>query len=228
MICPHCSVSIPSGTWKEIKIYAQHNWHSSIQHFYCTECTQYSVKFIKYISHIPFSNAHPPNLHQRSPNTYYEEFITPKSIPRDSIPKNVEDIYRHDYDAAVKLLPIDANASAAYSRRVLQHYIEKKLQIKKSDLQQEIKELKKLNMYTPQLLDMFDDIRHYGIFATHAKTNQITGEIIGVDFEESESLLDILEELFEYDYALPSRIKERKKKLQEKLRDSKSSQNESK
>jgi len=230
MICPHCKVSVPSGKWNRTDIATDASWNYLIQHFHCVECHKLSIKFCGHIPQLvrfPSTNI-PSNFNYNVEKKFFEEYLLPKSTPREPIPKDVEKIFVNDYDSAVKLLSIDANASAAYSRKVLQHYIERKLEIKKSDLKQEIKTLKELNRYPSDLIDMFDNIRHYGVFAVHAKTDKITGEIIEVDYDEAESLLDILEELFEYDYVRPARIKERNKKLQKKLKDSKSSQNEPK
>ncbi len=74
-----------------------------------------------------------------------------------------------------------------------------------------------------KLISLFDNIRHYGTIATHAKTDQLTGEIIDIDYDESESLLYILEEMFDFDYVADARIDQIQKKLQKKLRDSKPS-----
>jgi len=100
--------------------------------------------------------------------------------------------------------------------------LKKKHGIKKPDLKQEIQELKKSSKYPLDLIELFDNIRHYGKFAAHATTDQISGEIIEIDPGEADSLLDILEEMFNYDYERKRRITERNKKLQDKLKRSKS------
>jgi hypothetical protein len=219
MICPHCKVSVPTGKWKPKQIVSDGRYDYFTEHFSCPECRQISIKFIATPKQqpIPF-NGGMVGLRTIPSPKYYEEAIMPKTTSRDSIPKGVEDIFRIDYDRAVKQLPIDSMASAAYSRRLLQHYIEKKHKIKESDLKQEIKKLKEKNHYQPELVKLFDHIRHYGNFAAHATTNPISGEIIDVDPEEAEWLLVILEQIFVHDYELVQTIKEHEKKLQEKLR----------
>ena len=223
MICPHCRVSVPSGKWTSIEIISDDDFDYNIHHFHCKECSKISIKFtcnpkqiIRYGS--SFVTGGQPYEGPR----FSEEFLIPKTTPRDPIPQDVEKIYVRDYDAAVKLLPINPMASAAFSRRLLQHYIEKKHGIKKPDLKQEIQELKKSSKYPLDLIELFDNIRHYGKFAAHATTDQISGEIIEIDPGEADSLLDILEEMFNYDYERKRRITERNKKLQDKLKRSKS------
>ena len=225
MICPNCLVSVPSGEWTSIKIISDNLYNYSIDHFNCAECSQISLKLMCNListfklEHYSSFGLSKSDMHEMP--CAPEEFLIPKTIPRPPIPKGIEKIYVKDYDEAVKLLPISPMASAAFSRRLLQHYIEKKHKIKKPNLKQEIEELGKLNRYPLNLIELFDHIRHYGTFAAHAKTDQISGEIIDIDPGEADSLLDIIEEMFDYDYERERRIKERGKKLQDKLQRSK-------
>lgn len=220
MMCPNCRVSVPSGKWVSKDIISDDEYNYQIHHFHCAECFKISIKFIcDPIVVFPFNAGR--DLKTRKGPSFRQEFLIPKTTPRDPIPKDVDDIYVRDYNAAVELLPINSMASAAFSRRLLQHYIEKKHKIKKPDLKQEIEELKKLNYYPSDLITLFNHIRHYGTFAAHAKTDQISGEIIDIDPGEADSLLAILEEMFDYDYERKRRIKETEKKLQDKLRRSK-------
>lgn len=219
MICPNCRVSVPSGKWISQHIVSDNDYNYEIHHFHCAECYKISIKFTcNPIKPILYGST---TLNPYKGLSFRQEFLIPKTTPRDPIPKDVENIYVKDYNAAVELLPINPMASAAFSRRLLQHYIEKKHGIKKPDLKQEIQELKELSHYPSDLIILFDRIRHYGTFAAHAKTDQISGEIIDIDPGEADSLLDILEEMFDYDYERKRRLKEREKKLQDKLKRSK-------
>ena len=224
MICPHCQVSVPSGKWTNKEIIKDNVYDYSVVYFHCVECQKVSIKFVgraigfRYVSTMGVGTS----LSHKYPPEYFEEFILPKTTPRNPIHKDVEEIFRVDYDRGVKLLTIDPMASAAYSRRLLQHYIQKKHKIKAQGLKNELKKLKKLNYYPADLIELFSNIKHYGDFAAHAKTDQITGEIIDIDPDEAEWLLVILEEMFEYDYARKSRIKESQRKLQDKLQRSNS------
>ncbi len=230
MKCPNCRVSVPSGKWTSVEIISDGFYKYSVAHFRCAECHDVSIKFTgnaKNFRYVPSSYVSDGiSSNDDVLPDYFEEFILPKTTPREPIPKDVESIYRRDYDEAVKLLSISPMASAAFSRRLLQHYIEKKHKIKEQDLKQEIGKLKELGKYPSDLISLFDLIRHYGKFAAHATTNHISGEIIDVDPGEAESLLDILEEMFDYDYERTRRIKDREKKLQDKLRSAKPQQKE--
>ena len=220
MICPCCRVSVGRfNDWKIIEIIEHERYEYKIKYFVCVECNKISMVFSvepNVMRFIGKSESMPEKI---------EKMLIPETAGRNPIPNNVEKIYADDYHKAVKLLSIDASASAIYSRRVLQHYIEKKKGIKKQNLQEEIKELDKNKKYPSDIIRLFSYIRHYGKFAAHACTDYDTCELIDVDIDEAEALLSIIEEMFDYDYARAKKFEELNKKLQQKQRQSNPTQN---
>lgn len=213
MICPHCDVSVPSGKWEIYDIVTHDNQIYQLRHFTCAECLQISIKF----TIVPGRNV------IGGPSLYYEEMLQPKTNRRKLIPKNVENKFSQEYKDAVEILPINAKASAALSRRVLQYYIQEKFNIKKHTLYLEIEELEKIKHYPPELIEFFHQIREFGNFAAHPKIDYVTGEIIEVELGEADSLLTILQQMFVYDYRTISEIKKVKEKLDDKIKRSKPS-----
>ena len=219
MICPHCKVSIRE-TWEKIEIIVHDHVQYLIEYFVCLECHKLSMKFHGEADNYRLIVSIQSNNHL----TYFKPFekmLIPETNGREPIPKNVESEFVRDYNEAVMLLPHSSRSSAAMSRLCLQHYIEQKHNIKKSDLKQEIQELAKLKKYPSDIIKLFDYVRHYGKFGSHAVTNQLVGVIIDVDSDEAEALLSILEEMFDYDYARSKKYEELNKKLQKKLQSSK-------
>jgi len=106
MICPHCRVSVPSGKWTSKEIISDRDYHYTIHYFDCEECSQISIKFTCNSQlHIPFNGVYASGKSYGGPK-FSEEFLMPKTTPREPIPKDVEEIYVRDYNEAVNLLVI--------------------------------------------------------------------------------------------------------------------------
>lgn len=65
----------------------------------------------------------------------------PTGLAREPLSAEVPDAFASDYREAVAVFPASSKASAALSRRCLQHIIREKAGIKRRDLAQEIEEL---------------------------------------------------------------------------------------
>ncbi|MHB8780621.1 MAG: DUF4145 domain-containing protein [Candidatus Geothermincolia bacterium] len=147
--------------------------------------------------------------------TIDSRLIRPPSTTR-AIPHEVNDPdIRADFDEACLVLPYSPKASAALSRRCLQHLLEKKAGVKKSNLRDEIAEV--LPKLPSDLRDAIDAVRNYGNFSAHPMEDENTGIILDVEPGEAEWTLDILEELFEYYYVRPAVIARKKAALDAKL-----------
>jgi hypothetical protein len=110
-------------------------------------------------------------------------------------------------------------ASAALSRRCLQNIIRSKAGITKKNLVDEIQELlDKGNLPTP-IAESIDYIRNIGNFSAHPMKSQTTGQIIEVEKGEAEWSIEVLLMLFDYYYVQPSKITERRKSLDAKLKE---------
>lgn len=203
MICPHCLIGV-NEKWSitNFKSTAQEFW--KVENMTCPECYETIIRIEGY-----------DNVNSE---TIMEEMIYPKITSRSPIPSSVEKEFVKDYREACLVLKDSPKASAALSRRCLQNIIRKKAGIKERDLSIEIDKVLESNIFPSHLSETIDAIRHFGNFSTHPIEDKDTGSIIDVEAGEAEWLLDILEELFDFYYLQPERIKKRKDALNEKLK----------
>lgn len=149
-----------------------------------------------------------------------EQFpVYPKTGNRAPLPPEVPGEFAKDYLEASIILYDSPKASAALSRRCLQHLIREKAGIKKKDLFQEIEELINSKQVPSYLADGLDAVRHIGNFAAHPIKSTNTGEIVEVELGEAEWLLDILEGLYDFYFVQPEILQKKKDALNQKLID---------
>ena len=122
-----------------------------------------------------------------------------------------------DYTEACRVLPASAKASAALSRRCLQHILTTKAGTKSKELAQQIQEVVNGGAVPADIAEQLDAVRNIGNFAAHVQKSKATGEILPVEPHEAEWNLEVLEELFEFYYVRPARTAARKAALNPKL-----------
>ena len=120
-----------------------------------------------------------------------------------------------DYNEACLVLDLSPKASAALSRRCLQHVLREKGSVTSGNLASEIDQV--LPSLPSHLADYLDAIRNVGNFAAHPSKSTSTGEIVDVESGEAEWCLDVLEELFDFYYVQPKRSADKRKALDAKL-----------
>lgn len=146
--------------------------------------------------------------------------VHPKSTLRSTVPVEVDDkVVVSDYQEACLVLSDSPKASAALSRRSLQHILREKVGVKPADLIKEIQEIIDGDMLPADLAENLDVVRNIGNFAAHPTKSSSSGEIVEVEPGEAEWNLDVLEELIDYLYVRPARTKAKKEALNEKLID---------
>ena len=69
------------------------------------------------------------------------------------------------------------------------------------------------------LSEAMDPVRIIGNLAAHPFKNKRTGEVVDVESGEAEWLLDTLEELFDYYFVRPARLKNKQATLRNKLQE---------
>jgi len=124
-----------------------------------------------------------------------------------------------DYREAALVFDDSPKASAALSRRCLQHLIREKAGIARSNLAQEIDALLATGGLPSMLAEAVDAVRNVGNFAAHTTKSTSTGEIVPVEPGEAEWLLDTLEGLFDFYFIQPSILQRKKDALNAKLQD---------
>jgi len=128
---------------------------------------------------------------------------------------SIPEIYRNDFKAACAELAVSPKASAAISRRLLQHILRE--EYKKRSLDKKIEEFIHLGHIPSHISEAVDAVRNLGNFAAHPLKDSSTGEIVDVEPGEAEWLLEVMKALFDFTFVQPQKIQERRNKLNQKL-----------
>ncbi len=109
-----------------------------------------------------------------------KSLIYPKNSTRP-LPPEIPDEYASALKEACAVLRDSPKASAAISRRLLQHLLREKAGVKPSDLSKEIEEVINSGKLPSHLAKGIDAVRNIGNFAAHPNKSEHTGEIIDVE-----------------------------------------------
>jgi len=200
MKCPHCLTSF-HDKWDNLSIGSdvEASWY--ISRTTCPECG-------KLVVILGSNKAERPDY-----------LVRPKAISRSPIPKEVPGKYAVDYKEACMVLGDSPKASAALSRRCLQNILREIAKAKLDDLSKEIQEVIDSGKLPSDLSEAIDAIRNIGNFAAHPIKSQQTGLIADVEPGEAEWGLDVIEDLFDFYFVRPERIKAKKDALNKKLKE---------
>jgi len=141
----------------------------------------------------------------------------PRAAARPAPSPDVPTEFAEDYIEASLVLADSPKASAALSRRVLQHLLRQKAGVKPSDLAKEIDQVISSRTLPSHLADAIDGIRNIGNFAAHPIKSTASGEVVPVEAGEAEWNLDVLEGLFDFFFVQPEATKRRRAALDAKL-----------
>jgi hypothetical protein len=210
MKCPHCQTAFhdnpityplgqdPDGFW-------------GVARYLCPECKRIVVEIVC-ASQVTgsgkgflFSGVKRQNLGH------------PKAASRPAPPAEVPEEFRQDYIEAALVLGDSPKASAALSRRCLQHVLREKAGVRKADLAREIDEVLERGLLPSHLADAIDAVRNIGNFAAHPIKGTASGEVLPVEPGEAEWNLDVLDGLFDFFFVQPEILKKRKAALNAKL-----------
>ena len=111
-----------------------------------------------------------------------------------------------------------AKASAALSRRCLQHILQEKSDAKtQNDLAKTIGEVIDDPKTPRNVADSLDMVRNIGNFSAHPNKSTNIGGIVPVEPVEAEWCLEVIEMLFDFYFVRPSEIQRRRDRVDEKL-----------
>jgi hypothetical protein len=223
MKCPHCLVEFYAN--KEI-IYlgkdVQGEW--AIEKFDCPnpKCKKSIFFLLNGAFNYNRNNGYYSIMNDSQGNKLISkrELVRPKGSNRPPVPNEVPTEIANDYNEACLVLPDSPKASAALSRRALQHLLRDVAGIKEGNLANEIQQVLDSNQLPSYLSESIDAIRNIGNFAAHPSKSSSTGEIVDVENGEGEWNLEVLEMLFDFYYVQPERIRSRREALNQKLGDS--------
>jgi hypothetical protein len=141
----------------------------------------------------------------------------PRGMSRQPLPAQVPREFAQDYEESSTVLQDSAQASAALSRRCLQHVLREVMKAKPSDLFSEIQEVIDGGTLPSQLTEVIDAVRVIGNFAAHPMKSKNSGEVLPVEPGEAEWNLDVLDALFDFLFVQPDKIAQRKAAPNQKL-----------
>lgn len=208
MKCPHCLESFhgtPNLSWK---IDDRDGWWG-ISQVKCPACN----RVILYLDYGPANVT--LNNHERAKSS---TLVRPKGTSRP-ISAEVPEQFAEDYREACIVLTDSPKASAALSRRCLQHLLREVAKVKRGDLADEIQQVIDSGKLPSHIAEAVDAVRNIGNFATHTTKSKTTGEILPVEPGEAEWNLEVLESLFDFYFVQPAMLKKKKESLNQKLRD---------
>lgn len=148
-----------------------------------------------------------------------ERLIYPRVPSRVPLSKEVPEEFAKAYREACTVLADSPKASAALSRRCLQHLLRGKAGVRPSTLADEIQEVMDSGTLPPYIVESIDDVRNIGNFAAQPMKSERTGEIVDVEPGEADWNLDVLEALFNFYFIQPAIIKKKREILNLKLKE---------
>lgn len=158
------------------------------------------------------------SLRNEAHGRFVREYLCrPKGHSRAPLSQDVSAEFADDYREACLVLGDSPKASAALSRRCLQHVLQEKGGSMKRNLADEIDEV--MPTLPSHLAGMIDTVRVMGNFAAHPLKNTNTGEIIDVEPGEAEWLLETIEMLFDFYFVQPAEVQRRRDAINKKLLD---------
>jgi hypothetical protein len=127
-------------------------------------------------------------------------FVLPGPIPKDT-PTEI----KKDYIEASMVLACSTNASAALSRRCLQHILRKRSakdvnNFKEGRLFDEIEQVITSKTLPSTINNELDAVRVVGNLAAHPTQDDMTGLIVPVDPKEAKLALRVIDKLLDYYY----------------------------
>ncbi|MBU7021320.1 MAG: DUF4145 domain-containing protein [Theionarchaea archaeon] len=201
MKCPHCLVEFHPEC-EEIQLGNDIDELWFIYKYQCPSCERMILYLVNKSWNQAFASV-PGYLEEKQ-----KILIYPRGSSRPPLPEEVPKEFVEDYKKACLVLTDSPEASAALSRRCLQRLLREKAMVNPSNLYEEIEAV--LPELPSHLTEMLHMVREIGNFAAHPNKSEKTGEILPVEPEEAEWNLEVLEELFDFYFVQPERIKKRK------------------
>ncbi len=201
MQCPHCLVSFHN---EAKKVYLDHDNHGPFGVTYqkCPSCRKPIVWLARGADgYVMGPNGEPEIEYFLTVES--QELIYPSESTRPSAPKQVPDEFSEDYNEAGKVLSVSATASAALSRRCMQHILREKAGVAHGRLVDEIKQAIESKELPSTITQSLHHLRSLGNFSAHPTKNKNTGEVIPVDVGEAEWCLDVIDLLFDHYFVKP-------------------------
>lgn len=222
MKCPHCQIEIadeskPLG-FEDISVSDEGYTTNFVDAIYWSKTDD--VAYTVYRLICPSCE----NLILQLSEVYHGEDISrnvifPQVLNVKQPPPEVPEEIAKEYVEAQSVLELSPRASAALSRRCLQHILKEHGGFKQKTLFDQIKAAINSNSLPSLLAKSIDGIRNIGNFAAHPIKSTNTGEIVDVEPGEAEWNIEVLVDLFDHYFVKPAKEKKRREELNKKLKD---------
>jgi hypothetical protein len=209
MKCPHCGVNFHDDPrYADLGKDADGNWIVSTQT--CPACNRFVVYLLKATPEYVIAGSRVVHgITDIDGNS--TTMVRPRVSYRPCPPEVPQDIAK-DFIAACLVLADSLEASAAMSRRCLQHLLRdpNAANVRDVDLAREIQKVIASKTLPTYIVESLHAIRHHGNFGAHPMESTVTGEILPVEPGEAEWNLDALEALFDFYYVQPAALQRKK------------------
>lgn len=202
MKCRHCSVEFHAN-WNQLSPLTDADGLFWMATTTCAACNRLHVAYSRSIH----------GFHSGGP------FLYPRAVSREPLDPAVPPEFANYYTEASNVLDISPKASAALSRRIMQHVLRECAKVQAPNLDQEIQKVLDANMVPSHIAESLDAVRTVGNFAAHPIKSTSSGEVVDVEPGEAEWNLDTVEALFDFYFVQPAKIKAKRAALDKKLKD---------
>lgn len=201
MKCRHCLVEF-HDVWTKFSLGDDAEGEFHVHKTMCPACEHFLIAY----SRAPYGN---------------KLFLYPRAISREPVSPFVPAAFAGDYIEACNVLDMSPKASAALSRRIMQHVLREKGGAKAPNLDKEIQQVLDGHMVPSHIADSLDAVRTVGNFAAHPIKSTSSGEVVDVEPGEAEWNLDTVEALFDFYFVQPAKTAAKRDALNKKLADAK-------
>lgn len=216
MKCPYCNTAI-NIDWTDDIFPCEENDKDdgyNIEHGFCPECKKLII-VLQHGERCRSSQSDPFSYYLTDSN--YEEIIYPKHSLSKMLDASIPEKYIKLYKESEQVNDISPRASATLSRYLLQMVLHEELHIKENNLEQEISKLEMMTNVPSTLVKMLQIMRRVANFGAHPKKSTNSTEILDVEKGESEVMLELIEQLFDYVFVKPHQNEEFLRHINEKF-----------
>jgi hypothetical protein len=213
MKCPHCLTEFHDGR-EDVFLGKDKDGEWVVFKRVCPACKRMVLSLALVKSALRSSGG--PSVVQ---HVFDEYLVRPKAANRPPPPAEVPQAFAEDYKEACSVIGDSPKASAALSRRCLQHILREVAKIRPGNLADEIQQVIDSEKLPSHIVESIDAVRNTGNFAAHPMNSTASGEVLPVEPGEAEWNLDVLEALFDFYFVQPALLKKKRDALNLKLQE---------
>lgn len=208
LICPNCGRAIFMEFFSDA--YETEEGGMNLLYGFCPSCREFMAK-------IEFGKEFCKLDHDEHAEKIYDsKIIYPLCQKGKILDEYIPEKYRDLYRQAEQVNNISPMASATLSRYVLQLLLHEEIGIHERNLEEEIKKLEDKTELPSEFVSLIQVMRKIANFGAHPKKSTNSSEITEVENGESEVMLEVIYELFDYIFVKPKKREEFLKNIEEK------------